>query len=42
VRNLENSTYLTFAGETGTAHGYEYAFGAPRTFGAKLTVKFKD
>jgi len=42
VRNLENSTYLTFAAETGTAHGYEYAFGAPRTFGAKLTVKFKD
>jgi iron complex outermembrane receptor protein len=42
VHNLENSTYLTYAAETGTAHGYEYSFGAPRTFGAKLTVRFKD
>jgi iron complex outermembrane recepter protein len=42
VHNLENSTYITFAGETGTVHGYEYSFGAPRTFGVKATVKFKD
>ena len=42
VHNLENSTYLSYAAETGTAHGYEYSFGAPRTFGAKLTVRFKD
>jgi iron complex outermembrane receptor protein len=42
VRNLENSTYLTFAAEDGTVGGSEYTFGAPRTFGVKLTVRFKD
>jgi iron complex outermembrane receptor protein len=42
VHNLENSTYLTFAAEEGTVSGYEYTFGAPRTFGVKLTVRFKD
>jgi iron complex outermembrane recepter protein len=39
-RNLQNTTYLTYALEDGTARAYKYAFGAPRTFGAKLTVKF--
>jgi iron complex outermembrane receptor protein len=42
VRNLENSTYLTFAAEEGTASGYEYTFGAPRTYGVKFTVRFKE
>lgn len=41
VHNLENSVYYTAANESGTLHGYEYAFGAPRTFGIKVTAYFK-
>ena len=41
VHNLENSVYFTNAGESGTANAYQYAFGAPRTFGVKLSVNFK-
>jgi len=41
VHNLENTTYLTYAAEEGTVHGYEYSFGAPRTYGIKLTVNFQ-
>jgi iron complex outermembrane receptor protein len=41
VHNLENSVYFTSAGESGTANAYQYAFGAPRTFGVKLTAYFK-
>lgn len=40
VHNLENAAYFTSAAENGTAHAYQYAFGAPRTFGAKLTTHF--
>jgi iron complex outermembrane recepter protein len=40
-RNLANTDYLTFALEDGTARAYKYAFGAPRTVGIKLTVKFR-
>ena len=41
VRNLENSTYFTNAAESGTEHGYQYSFGAPRTFGIKVTAYFR-
>jgi iron complex outermembrane receptor protein len=41
VHNLENSVYFTNAAESGTAHAYQYAFGAPRTFGIKLTAYFR-
>ena len=41
VHNLENSAYFTSAAESGTAHAYQYAFGAPRTFGIKLTAYFR-
>lgn len=41
VHNLENSMYYTAANESGTMAGYQYAFGAPRTYGVKLTARFR-
>jgi iron complex outermembrane recepter protein len=39
-RNLQNTNYFTYTLEDGTARAYKYAYGAPRTFGLKLTAKF--
>jgi iron complex outermembrane receptor protein len=39
-RNLEDSTILTSAGFAGYANGYLLQFGAPRTYGARLDVRF--
>lgn len=41
VHNLENSQYYTNAAESGTMHGYQYTFGAPRTYGIQLTAYFR-
>ena len=40
VRNLENSTILTASEEAGYAGGYLLQFGAPRTYGARVTLSF--
>jgi iron complex outermembrane recepter protein len=41
VHNLENAFYYTNMAESGTISGYQYAFGAPRTFGITVTANFK-
>jgi outer membrane receptor protein involved in Fe transport len=41
VRNLTNKLYLVEAQEQYGFNSYEYGFGAPRTYGIRLSVSTK-
>jgi iron complex outermembrane receptor protein len=40
VRNIENAAVITAANASGLFGAYTYQFAAPRTYGARVGVKF--